>query len=89
MPADRIPIARFSAITRISQRALRYYDRLEILVPEARDPFTGYRYYTSSQMELGVKIKAICSLGFSLEDLKTYLQAEACLLYTSPSPRDS
>jgi effector-binding domain-containing protein len=78
MPADRIPIARFSAITRISQRALRYYDRLEILVPEARDPFTGYRYYTSSQMELGVKIKAICSLGFSLEDLKTYLQAEAC-----------
>ena len=58
MPADRIPIARFSAITRISQRALRYYDRLEILVPEARDPFTGYRYYTSSQMELGVKIGA-------------------------------
>jgi effector-binding domain-containing protein len=78
MPADRIPIARFSAITRISQRALRYYDRKEILVPEARDPFTGYRYYTSTQMELGVKIKAICSLGFSLEDLKTYLQAEAC-----------
>ncbi len=47
------------------------------MVPKAKDPFTGYRYYTSTQMELGVKIKAICSLGFSLEDLEAYLQAEA------------
>ncbi|HPT20126.1 MAG TPA: GyrI-like domain-containing protein [Methanothrix sp.] len=77
MPADRIPIARFSAITRISQKALRYYDRKGILVPAAKDPFTGYRYYTASQMELGVKIAALCSLGFSLEDLRAYLLAQA------------
>jgi len=77
MPADRIPIARFSAVTKISEKALRYYDRKGILVPQYRDPFTGYRYYVASQMQRGVKVRALCSLGFSLEDLKAYLQAEA------------
>ncbi len=77
MPADRIPIARFSAITKLSQKALRYYDRKGILVPEIRDICTGYRYYTASQLERGVKVRALCSLGFSLEDLMAYLQAEA------------
>lgn len=77
MPADRIPIARFSAVTKISEKALRYYDRKGILVPQYRDPCTGYRYYVASQMQRGVKVRALCSLGFSLEDLKAYLQAEA------------
>lgn len=77
MPADRIPIARFSAVTKISEKALRYYDRKKILVPQYRDPCTGYRYYAASQMHRGVKVRALCSLGFSLEDLKAYLQAEA------------
>lgn len=77
MPADRIPIARFSAVTKISEKALRYYDRKGILVPEIRDPCTGYRYYTAAQMQRGVKIRALCSLGFSLDDLLEYLQAEA------------
>ena len=76
-PADRIPIARFSAVTKISEKALRYYDRKGILVPEIRDPCTGYRYYTAAQMQRGVKIRALCSLGFSLDDLLEYLQAEA------------
>jgi effector-binding domain-containing protein len=77
MPADRIPIARFSAVTKISEKALRYYDSKGILVPDIRDPCTGYRYYAASQIELGVKIRALCSLGFSLSDLKAYLLAES------------
>jgi len=77
MPADRIPIARFSAVTKISEKSLRYYDRKGILVPEIRDPCTGYRYYTAAQMQRGVKVRALCSLGFSLDDLLEYLQAEA------------
>lgn len=77
MSADRIPIARFSAITKISEKALRYYDRKGILVPQYRDPCTGYRYHAPSQMQRGVAVRALCSLGFSLDDLKAYLQAEA------------
>lgn len=45
MTADQIPISRFSMITRITEKALCYYDLKGLLVPESKDPFTGYRYY--------------------------------------------
>ena len=62
MPTDQIPIGRFGTITRLSQKALRYYDQKRILVPEAKDPFTGYRYYTGDQIQLGIKIKYLTNL---------------------------
>lgn len=77
MTIDQIPISRFSIITRISPKALRYYDQKGLLVPEAKDPFTGYRYYTADQLERGVRIKTLCNLGFSLEKIASFLEAEA------------
>lgn len=77
MTLDQIPISRFSFITRISPKALRYYDQKGLLVPAAKDPFTGYRYYTADQMERGVRIKTLCNLGFSLEEIARFLEAEA------------
>lgn len=77
MTVDQIPISRFSIITRISPKALRYYDQKGLLVPEAKDPFTGYRYYTADQLERGVRIKTLCNLGFSLEEIASFLEAEA------------
>ena len=41
MIVDQIPIGRFSAVTRLTQKALRYYEAKGLLVPEAKDPFTG------------------------------------------------
>ncbi|MGA9097525.1 MAG: MerR family transcriptional regulator [Methanotrichaceae archaeon] len=67
MTLDQIPISRFSIITRISPKALRYYDQKGLLVPAAKDPFTGYRYYTADQLERGLRIKTLCNLGFTLE----------------------
>ncbi len=77
MTADQIPISRFSFITRLSPKALRYYDQKGLLVPEAKDPMTGYRYYTADQLDRGVRIKTLCNLGFSLEDIASFLEAEA------------
>ncbi|MDY0247587.1 MAG: MerR family DNA-binding transcriptional regulator, partial [Methanosarcina mazei] len=57
MPVDQIPIGKFSLMTRLSQKALRLYDSKELLVPKVKDSFTGYRYYTVPQIELGMKIK--------------------------------
>ncbi len=51
MTIDQIPIGRFSVITRLSQKALRYYDSKKVLVPEAKDGITGYRYYTGNQID--------------------------------------
>jgi len=76
MPTDQIPIGRFSVITRLSQKALRYYDQKKLLIPEAKDHFTGYRYYTGSQIQTGIKIKHLADLGFSLDDIQGYLEAE-------------
>ena len=77
MTVDQIPISRFSIITRISPKALRYYDRLGLLIPEAKDSLTGYRYYTADQLERGVRIETLCALGFSLEEIAIFLDAEA------------
>ncbi len=77
MTVDQIPISRFSIITRISPRALRYYDQKGLLVPEAKDPFTGYRYYTADQLEKGIRIKTLCNLGFRLDEIASFLEAEA------------
>jgi DNA-binding transcriptional MerR regulator len=50
---------------------------LGLLVPAAKDTITGYRYYTADQMEMGVRVKTLCSLGISLEEVAGYLDAEA------------
>ncbi len=77
MTVDQIPISRFSIITRISQKALRYYDQKGLLVPKSRDSFTGYRYYTAAQLDRGVRIKMLCNFGFGLEEIASFLEAEA------------
>ena len=76
MANDRIPIGRFSLITRLSQKALRLYDERGILVPEVRELCTGYRYYTNSQIARGVSIKTLCGLGFSLSEITKLLAAK-------------
>jgi len=77
MTVDQIPVSRYSIITRISPKALRYYDQKGLLVPKAKDPLTGYRYYTADQLDLGVRIKTLCNLGFGLEEIALFLEAEA------------
>ena len=76
MSVDQIPIGRFSHITRLSLKALRLYDSKGLLVPEAKDQITGYRYYSFSQIDTGVKLKRLAGLGFGLEDCKALLDAE-------------
>ncbi len=49
MTVDRIPIGRFSTVTRLTRKALRLYDKRELLVPKAKDNITRYRYYTGAR----------------------------------------
>lgn len=76
MSADRIPIGTFSLITRLSQKALRLYDDRGLLVPETKDRITGYRYYAGNQIAMGVSIKTLCMLGFSLSEITILLVAK-------------
>ncbi len=77
MAFDRIPIGKFSLITRLSPKALRLYDDRGLLVPEVKDLCTGYRYYTGAQIPRGVSIKTLCGLGFTLCEIDVLLAAKA------------
>jgi DNA-binding transcriptional MerR regulator len=76
MSADQIPIGRFSLITRLSQKALRCYDRKGLLAPAAKGLCTGYRYYTTAQIGMGVTIKTLHGLGFPLDEIAALLAAK-------------
>jgi effector-binding domain-containing protein len=73
-PVEQIPIGKFSLITRISKRALRIYDEKKILVPQKKDKFTGYRYYTLDQIDSGLVVKQLQTLGFSLADMRSIME---------------
>ncbi|NVM03699.1 MAG: GyrI-like domain-containing protein [Candidatus Helarchaeota archaeon] len=75
MSSEQIPIGRFSQITRLTQKALRIYDDRRILIPAVKDPMTGYRYYSSSQIERALKIKYLIEMGFSLTEINKLLMA--------------
>ena len=36
----------------LSISSLRYYEKLDLLVPEYTDPKSGYRYYSTRQFEV-------------------------------------
>jgi effector-binding domain-containing protein len=68
MTAEKIPIGAFSDVTRLSKKALYCYEKKGLLVPVERDLCTGYRYYSPGQIERGIWIGSLCSLGFTLDE---------------------
>ncbi len=68
-----LKIGDFSKLSRISIRMLRHYDEIGILHPEHVDDFTGYRYYSESQLPLAGRIQTLKSLGFGLSVIKEIL----------------
>ena len=64
-----IRIGDFSKLSRVSVKALRYYDEMGLLKPVSVDRFTGYRLYEYSQLSALNRILALKELGFSLEEI--------------------
>ncbi len=86
-----LKIGDFSKLSLISIRMLRHYNEIGLLIPECIDNFTGYRYYSESQLPIVNRITALKNMGFSLgvireilekyedvEALKTYLTLKKC-----------
>jgi MerR family transcriptional regulator, thiopeptide resistance regulator len=59
----------------VSVRTLRYYDRVGLLSPSGRTD-AGYRLYSDADLMRLQQILALKFLGFSLEEIKVYLQRE-------------
>lgn len=69
-----LKIGDFSKLSRISIRMLRHYDEVGVLHPECVDAFTGYRYYSETQLPKAGQIQTLRSLGFSLAVMKEILE---------------
>ncbi len=63
-------IGLFSQMNRVTIKALRYYDDIDLLKPIYVDEHSGYRYYTSAQLPVLHQILALRQMGFTLEEIK-------------------
>lgn len=69
-------IGDFSRLSLVSVKALRFYDERGLLKPARVDEFTGYRYYSASQLTRLNRILVLKDLGLSLDQIALLLQQE-------------
>ncbi len=68
-------IGELSKLCQIPVKTLRYYDSIDLLVPDEIDRFTGYRYYSAARLADCHRIVALKELGFSLDEIRCHLNA--------------
>ncbi|MFI6484618.1 MerR family transcriptional regulator [Nonomuraea sp. NPDC050663] len=70
-----VRIGTFSAMTRLSVKALRLYDEVGLLRPAKVDPSSGYRLYALTQAGQAETIRRLRALDMPIEDIKRVLAA--------------
>ncbi|MFE1441517.1 MerR family transcriptional regulator [Streptomyces sp. NPDC058739] len=73
---DMLTIGAFAKACRLTPKALRLYDELELLRPARVDPDTGYRYYAAGQLEAARLVAWLRRLGMPLSAIR-----EVCALH--------
>lgn len=63
-------IGQFSRFSRVTVKALRFYEAEGLLEPYWTDPTTGYRYYSSDQLPRAHRILALRQCGFSIPEIR-------------------
>ncbi len=71
-----LSIGEFSNICKVSTKTLRYYAEIGLILPDEINPENGYRYYSIEQLEKMLFINRLKSYNFSLEEIKSILEAE-------------
>lgn len=71
-----IKIGDFSKLSLLSVKTLRYYDEMGLLKPVQVDRFTGYRYYSASQLPRLNRILALKEMGLTLEQIRMLLEKD-------------
>ncbi|MGW7542039.1 MerR family transcriptional regulator [Streptomyces sp. NPDC054770] len=78
-----LTIGAFARACRLSPKALRLYDELDLLKPARVDPETGYRYYAEAQLERARLVAWLRRLGMPLARIR-----EVCALPAGPAARE-
>lgn len=69
-------IGEVSSICNISKKALRFYDKINIISPDYISEENKYRYYDRKTLLLVPVIKYYKQMGFKLEEMKAVLESE-------------
>lgn len=77
MSTNKLKIGEFSRLGRVTVRALRHYEEIDLLVPEIVDRATGYRYYSVSQLQKIQSITTLKGLGYSLGEIRDLWEDES------------
>jgi len=64
-------IGEFAQASGLTAKALRLYDKLNLLTPTEIHPHTGYRHYDSSQLERARLVASLRGLGMPLARIRT------------------
>jgi DNA-binding transcriptional MerR regulator len=72
-PKDLLSIGTFANMTRLSIKALRLYDELDILRPVHIDPQSGYRYYGVEQLSKARMIRNMRNMDMPLATIRRVL----------------
>jgi len=70
---DLFSIGAFAELTRLSIKALRLYDQLDILKPHHVDPESGYRYYEPDQLPSARMIRTMREMDMPLATIRRVL----------------
>lgn len=72
---DYLNITQLAKLRNVTTETLRHYDRIGLLKPDYVDEFTGYRYYSTNQIELFDTIIDLRNLGVPLKDIAVYMES--------------
>lgn len=68
-----VPIGRFATVSRLTIKALRYYDEQGLLHPALVDPATGFRYYSVGQAREAEIIRVLRTVDMPLAEIRALL----------------
>ncbi len=71
-----LKIGEFSRFGQVTVKTLRHYDRIGLLKPAEVDRFTGYRYYSATQLPRLNRILALKDLGLALDEIRRLLDED-------------
>jgi len=71
-----LKIGELAALAGVSVKALRVYEKKNIIKPVEIDENTGYRYYSPDQFQLLEGLMVLQDMGFSLNDISKILSGK-------------
>lgn len=71
-----LKIGEFSKLSHFTIKALRFYEKEGLLVPAKVDEWTGYRFYTTDQLETAASIKSYRQLDLSVNEIKAIFSGD-------------